>query len=358
MSEIAFLDRLFLEWPLLEWAKALAVAVLVTLVLVLFRRLATGYFARIAARTKTHIDDVVVALIRGARTWFLVLAAVGIALSVLSAPDAIGGVIYRVVFLGLLFQVGLWGNDLIRLLSDWYVKREADGEIDASRLTAFRAFGLVARILLWSMMVILTLDNFGVDITALVTGLGIGGIAVALAVQNVLKDVLAYISILVDQPFVIDDFLMVDQMAGTVEHIGIKSTRLRSLSGEQLVFSNEDLLTSRIRNYKRMFERRVVFSVGVVYGTPAGQLEAIPTMIREAIEAQQDVRFDRAHLRSFDDFAVTFEAVYYVLVPEYATYMDRQQAINLVLYRRFDAEGIEFAFPTQTLHVESLPAKD
>lgn len=236
-------------------------------------------------------------------------------------------------------------------------KRE-DGEADPSRVTAFRAFGLVGRIVLWSILLILTLDNFGVDITALVAGLGIGGIAIALAVQNVLKDILAYVSILVDQPFVIGDFLTVDEMAGTVEHIGIKSTRIRSLSGEQLIFSNEDLLSSRIRNYKRMFGRRVVFGMGVIYGTPVEKLEAIPDMMREAIEAQPDVRFDRAHFKVFDDSALTFEGVNYVLLPDYTEYMNRQQAINLALYRRFTDEGIEFAFPTQTLHVESLPAAE
>ena len=354
----SLLDRIVLDWPLILWAKAIGLAAVIAVVLVGARRLASYWFGRVAERTKNHVDDVVVAIIRGARSFFLALAALVVAKTVLEAPDAADQLIWRLFFLALLIQVGLWGNDLIRAASRWYISREEDGEADASRITAARAFALMGRIVMWSILLILTLDNFGVDITALVAGLGIGGIAIALAVQNVLKDILAYVSILVDQPFVIGDFLMVGDMAGTVEHVGIKSTRMRSLSGEQLVFSNEDLLSSRIRNYKRMFERRVVFSVGVVYGTPVAQLEAIPGLMKEAIEAQGDVRFDRAHFKAMADFALTFEGVYYVLVPDYAAYMDRQQAINLQLYRKFGELGIEFAFPTQTLHVETLPGTD
>jgi len=355
----SFLDRIVLDWPLLSWAKAVGLAAVIAVVLVGARRLASHWFGRVADRTKNHVDDVVVAIIRGSRSFFLAAAALVVAKTVLEAPDAADQVIWRLFFLALLVQVGLWGNDLVSAASRWYISREEhDGEADPSRVTAARAFALMGRLVLWSILLILTLDNFGVDITALVAGLGIGGIAIALAVQNVLKDILAYVSILVDQPFVIGDFLMVGDLSGTVEHVGVKSTRMRSLSGEQLVFSNEDLLSSRIRNYKRMFERRVVFSVGVVYGTPPGQLEAIPGLMKEAIEAQADVRFDRAHFKAMADFALTFEGVYYVLVPDYAAYMDRQQAINLQLYRKFGELGLEFAFPTQTLHVESLPAAD
>jgi len=193
----------------------------------------------------------------------------------------------------------------------------------------------------------------GVDITALIAGLGIGGIAVALALQNVLGDLFASLSIVLDKPFVIGDFIIVDDLLGTVEHIGLKTTRVRSLFGEQLVFSNSDLLNSRIRNYKRMHERRIVFSLGVTYQTPYEKLAAIPDIIREIIELQEQVRFDRAHFKEYGDFALEFEIVYYMLVPDYNAYMDTQQAINLALYERFEKEGISFAYPTQTLYVSA-----
>ncbi|MBW2550586.1 MAG: mechanosensitive ion channel family protein, partial [Deltaproteobacteria bacterium] len=186
----------------------------------------------------------------------------------------------------------------------------------------------------------------------LVAGLGIGGIAIALAVQNVLSDLFASLSIVLDKPFIPGDFVVVGDMAGSVEHIGIKTTRIRSISGEQLIFSNADLLGSRIRNFGRMRERRVVFSLGVTYQTPADKLEGIPGMIRESIEAQDQVRFDRSHFASYGDSALNFETVYYVGSSDYATHMDILQAVNLAIYRKFASEGIEFAYPTQTLFVE------
>jgi small-conductance mechanosensitive channel len=179
----------------------------------------------------------------------------------------------------------------------------------------------------------------------------VGGIAVALAVQNVLGDLFASFSIVLDKPFVIGDFIIVGDHLGTVEHVGLKTTRIRSLSGEQLVFSNTDLLGSRIRNFKRMYERRVVFSLGVVYQTPARLLEKIPPMLRQIVESREQVRFDRAHFRDFGPHSLNFEIVYWVLSPDYALYMDIQQEINLEIYRRFEQEGIDFAYPTQTLYL-------
>jgi len=211
----------------------------------------------------------------------------------------------------------------------------------------------LGRVVLWALILLLMLDNLGINVTALITSLGIGGIAVALAVQNILGDLFAALSIAIDKPFVIGDFIVVGDALGTVEHVGLKTTRIRSLGGEQIVFSNNDLLTSRIRNYKRMQERRAVFTVGVTYGTPAEKLEQIAPLIREAIEAQDDVRVDRAHFKNLGAFALEFEAAYYVLKPDFSFLMDVQQAINLQLVRSFAQHGIEFAFPTQPLHINS-----
>ena len=199
------------------------------------------------------------------------------------------------------------------------------------------------------------LDNLGFNITALVASLGIGGIAVALAVQNILGDIFASLSIALDKPFVIGDFIIVEDVLGTVEYIGLKTTRLRSLSGEQIVFSNVDLLKSRIRNYKRMFERRVVFTIGVVYQTAHATLERIPALVRSIVEQQPKTRFDRAHFKEYGDSALVFEVVYFVLDSDYNIYMDIQQAINLAIFRRFQVKGIEFAYPTRTLHVYPSP---
>jgi small-conductance mechanosensitive channel len=227
--------------------------------------------------------------------------------------------------------------------------RKEQAAEDPGLATALGAVGILAQGIIWAIFLLLILQNLGIQITALVTGLGIGGIAVALAVQNVLGDLLASLSIVLDKPFVIGDFVVVGEFSGTVEHVGLKTTRVRSLSGEQLVFSNSDLLGSRIRNFKRMQERRVAFTVGVTYGTGADKLERIPGMIREVVEGRELVRFDRCHFKSYGDFSLNFETVYYVLLPDYTSYMDVQQAINLEIYRRFQDAGIEFAFPTQTI---------
>jgi small-conductance mechanosensitive channel len=216
-------------------------------------------------------------------------------------------------------------------------------------MSLFRFFG---RVVIWSLVLLAALDNLGVDITALVAGLGVGGIAVGLALQDVLKDTFAALSIILDKPFELGDFVVVDDLAGNVEHIGIKTTRVRSLSGEQLVFGNGDLLSSRIRNFKRLVERRGLFTFGVLYSTPADTLERIPEMVREIVDGLETTRFDRAHFKAFGDSSMDFEVVYYVLDAEYLTFMDLQQAINLALVRRFADEGIEFAYPTRTLFLE------
>jgi len=208
---------------------------------------------------------------------------------------------------------------------------------------------------LWVIVFITALDKFGVNVTTLVTGLGIGGVAIALAVQNVLGDLFAALSIVFDKPFDVGDSIAVDQMQGTVERIGLKTTRVRSVSGEQIIISNSELLKSRIRNYKRQLDRRVVFTTDVTYGTTPETVARIPGMIREVVSSQQPVRFDRSHFTQYTDSALRIETVYFVLDADYGRYLDIQQMINLELLRRFRAEQIELAFPTRTVVLEGVP---
>ena len=222
---------------------------------------------------------------------------------------------------------------------------------DAAGATSTAALGFVARVAVWLVIVLMILDNFGVNITTLVASLGIGGIAVALALQNVLGDLFSSLSIVLDKPFVIGDFISVDDISGTVEYVGLKTTRIRGLGGEQVVFSNSDLLGSRIRNYKRMETRRIVFGIGVTYEISKQQVLAIPGILREVVEAQPQARFDRAHFKAYGASSLDFEVVYIVKTPEYGVYMDVQQAINLALFERFADEGIDFAYPTQTVYL-------
>jgi len=344
------LDQVYLGNSLMKWVIALAAAVVIYLLLTVLRRTVGNRLQRMADRTTTDIDDFIADLIRvrTKKILFLALAVYGASLF-LDLPADMERVIVGAVFILLFFQVGLWGNGMINFLVTRRVAK--DGE-DGLNLEAYSVITWIAKAALWTIVVLLALNNLGIQITALVAGLGISGIAVALAVQNILGDLFASLSIVMDRPFVIGDFIIVGDQMGTVEHVGLKTTRVRSLSGEQIVFSNTDLLSSRIRNYRLMNERRVLFTLGMTYQTPAEKLERIPGMIQEIIEAQEQVRFDRAHFASYGDFSLNFEIVYWVLDRDYALYMDIQQEINLALYRKFEEEGIEFAYPTQTLFIE------
>ena len=223
---------------------------------------------------------------------------------------------------------------------------EQEGRLNVNRLKPLRS---VSVFVIWIVGLLFLLDNLGFDITTVVAGLGIGGIAVALAAQAVLGDLFSYFVILLDKPFEIGDFLIFGEILGSVEKIGIKTTRIRSLSGELITVSNSDLTSSRLRNYKLMEKRRVVFRIGVVYGTPWDKLQLIPEILREAVEKEELALFDRAHFASYGDWSLIFEVVYNVLSPDYLVYMDIQQRINLAIYGRFESEGVEFAYPTQTV---------
>ncbi len=327
---------------------SLGVTLGVLLVLRLVEQVLIVRADRLAQKTHTIIDDVVTGALRKTKLLYLVVVSVFAGSAVLSLSPSVRSILWTMTIVATLIQAGIWLSAALRIWLEKYRKDEADG---ANRMT-MNALSFLGRVALWATIVLLVLDNLGVDVTALVAGLGIGGVAIALAIQNILGDLFASLSIILDKPFVLGDFVVVGEMAGSVEHIGIKTTRIRSISGEQLVFSNADLLVSRIRNFGRMQQRRVVFTLGVTYQTAAEQLEMIPSIIREVVEAQENTRFDRSHFASYGDFSLNFETVYYVESADYALHMDVQQAINLALYRRFADQNIEFAYPTQTLLVE------
>ena len=342
-----YLELVFYGNSVRDWTLAVLVAAAVFSILEVVRALLVHHLARLSNRTATFLDNAAVAALRSTRRWFFLIVAVGAGAQLLVLPGVMAAAIQRLVLLGFLLQLAIWGGTAIRA----YVQDYSDARMqeDAASVTTVRALAFIVNVAFWAVLFLMALDNFGIDITAMVAGLGIGGIAIALAVQNILGDLFASLSIVLDKPFVYGDFIIVDDLMGTVEHIGIKTTRLRSLSGEQLVFSNSDLLKSRVRNFKRMYERRIVFGIGVTYQTPREKLEMVPGIIREAVERLEDTRFDRSHFSAFGDFSLNFETVYFVLKPDFQTYMDRQQSINLEIHRRFEENGIEFAYPTQTL---------
>jgi small-conductance mechanosensitive channel len=334
---------------IVPWLLAAAIATIVFLVLLMLRVLLTAQMKRLSAQSAADIWPVLQATVRRTKWPFMLIIALFAGLFAVEIPQNVRQVAQSVTVITLLLQLGLWLAGALQVSVDRYHQRKmAENPSAVTTLSLLNFFG---RIIIWSLVVLLILDNVGVNITTLIAGLGVGGIAVALALQTVLGDLFASLSIVLDKPFEVGDFLIVGELLGTVEYVGLKTTRLRSLSGEQLVFSNSDLLNSRIRNFGRMFERRVVFKIGVTYQTPREKLIKIPAIIREAVEKQSNTRFDRSHFFAYGDFSLNYESVYYVLGPDYNEYMDIQQAINLYVHEQFEKEGIEFAYPTQTLYL-------
>ena len=255
-------------------------------------------------------------------------------------------------FLVLALQFGLWVDAAIAYWKEGVIQDKAGQD---NQLTVTMV-ALMFRIVLWAVVLLSVLANLGVDITAFVASLGIGGIAIALAVQTLLGDLFASASIGVDKPFKTGHFIVFNDIAGTIEYIGLKTTRIRSLSGEQILCSNTKLLQQTIHNYSRMSERRVVFSLAISFRTPVEKARELPPLIKQAVEAVENTRFDRAHLLMFDDYALRYEVVYYVLSADYNLYMDIQQAINFSLLEELSKRNIKFAMPVRALEfLEEVP---
>lgn len=332
----------------LAWLIAAGIAVGVTIVLGIIRTVAVR---RLRPSNTPRAFTLVV--ITHTRYLFLTILGVGIGSTYLTMTDPTRHALGVIITLVTLLQIAWWGHGIMR----FWVKRiiHERAQTDVGSITAIRTLGTVALVALWVLIMLSAIATLGINVTGLVAGLGIGGIAIALAVQNIVGDLFASFSIIVDKPFIVGDFIQVGPKLGTVQQIGLKTTRLASLSGEQLVFGNGDLLKSTIQNYKRMAERRVVFAIGIEYGTAPELMEKVPEMIRSAITAQSPVRFDRAHFKEFGEYALTYEAVYYVLGPDYNVYMDIQQKINFILYRGMQQEGIRWALPTRVVALHMAP---
>lgn len=296
-----------------------------------------------------------VEVLEGTSRLLMLAVALMVGASLLELPGRWESRLDQLWFVAMALQIGLWGMRAIRIGVGRYVERHtSSGMTQVSASATLMSWGL--RTLLWSVVVLAILSNIGVNITAFVASLGVGGIAVALAVQNILGDLFASLAIAVDKPFEVGDFVVVGDIVGTVQVIGLKTTRIRSLQGEQVVMSNTELLQQTIRNFRLLQERRIVFAFGVTYDATPEQLEAIPGIVRKLVESHEQLRFDRAHFKAFGDSSLDFEVVYIVKDPAYGVYMDLQQSLNLGLMRELQALGVEFAFPTRTVHIATVPA--
>lgn len=345
----AFLELKFWNNTVLDYLIFLGSLIASFILLLIFKRIVLHRLIKWADKTPTSLDDM---LLKSFKKYVLPLLFIG-ALYINTKWLTLSDGVAKAIDILALAAVMILGAVVISTLLIYLFNKYFEKKQRSVDKLAMRWIGALIKAIVWVGALLLFLDNLpGVEITTLVAGLGIGGIAVAFAAQAILEDIFSFVTIFFDRPFEIDDFIIVDDLSGTVEHIGIKTTRVRSISGEQLVFSNKDLTNSRVHNYKRMQNRRVVFSLGVTYDTAFDKLKEIPALIKDIIDAVDKTQFDRAHFNEFADSSLNFEIVYYVLSQDYAVYMDVQQDINLGIKEAFDARGIEFAFPTQTLYLQ------
>jgi len=332
-----------------SWLKAVTIALVIILLGKIIQKLLSGWFEKWAKKTKISVDDFFVSTIVKIKwEWF----AIGIfaATRYLNFSKSFDGWMLWLFALVMLHRVIRMVNDFMDYITaKVYLEKES---VEAGSKGAIKHIAFILKIGVAGILIVITLDNLGFEISALIAGLGVTGIVIGLAVQNIVGDLFSSFCIIFDKPFEVGDFIIVGDFMGAVENIGIKTTRLTSLGGEQLVFSNSDLTGSRIRNYKRMAQRRVVFGFGVEYGTEEEKLKSIPAAVKTIISDIEDTTYDRAHFQKFGNSCLDFEVVYYVLSSDYNKYMDIQERINFEIFSTFNKENINFAFPTQTLHVK------
>lgn len=347
------LDRVVLGNTLTAWLTAAAVAAAVWTALYAVKVIVGRRLNALAARTATEVDDVAAALIERTRFYFIVALAIRAGSVALALSGDATSAIRRLTAIAVLLQIARWGNTVIA----FWIKRwsRTRGGTESATLNAI---SVMARGALWIIIAILALVNvLDYDVTALITGLGIGGVAIALAVQNILGDLFAALSIVLDKPFDVGDTIAVDAFVGRVERIGLKTTRVRAVGGEEVIFSNGDLLKSRVRNLTIINRRQVLFRLGITYDTPPAVVARVPAIIRDIVEKQPKTQFDRAHFVRFAESALEIEVNYFVS-DSYVAMLDVQQAVNLEILRRFDDEGINFAFATQTVIHQNAPPGD
>ncbi len=348
MRMTEFLAAVHLGNTVRDWLLGLAAFLVTFTVLPLLRRLVMSQRRRIQSLEPPLGVEIALLVIASTRQWFLWIVAVYAAQRFLTLAPAIERVSTTVIVVAFWLQFALWGSAVANFAIDRQRRKALDAG-DQGMQGSLGILNFIARLGIFALATLLALDNLGINITALVAGLGIGGIAIALAVQTVLGDLLASLSITLDKPFVVGDWLRIDDVEGTVEHIGVKSTRLRSLSGEQVIIANADLLKSRLRNLGRMPERRALFTLGVPYETPRDRLERIPALVEQAVKSVDNTRFLVCSFRHFGDFALQFEVVYYVSLSSGARFFDVVSAVNYSIHAAFAEHGVQFAYPTQTL---------
>jgi len=332
-----------------NYFKALIILVILTAAFKIFQVIVLKKLSKISKKTPTDIDDLLIKLVKDVKPPFYFFISLYIALKFLALAGIVEKIINAVFIIVVTYQAILILQRVIDYATEKIIIKRTGGKGEEKDKEAINLISKIFKISLWAIGALLVLSNLGVNVTSAMAGLGIGGIAIALAAQNILGDVFASFSIFIDKPFEIGDYIVAGKESGTVQKIGVKTTRLKTLQGEELVVPNKDLTDARIQNFKRMDKRRIVFTLGVVYGTDAEKLEKIPAMIKDIIDKIDLADFSRAHFSKYGDFSLDYEIVYSVNSSKYEEYMNIQQQVNLAIYKKFSEEKIEFAYPTQTV---------
>jgi small-conductance mechanosensitive channel len=353
--KVEAVGQLLLGNSLMDWLVAGMVAVAVWSVLWISRRFIVSRYKTYSAGEHALLLRLIAYLLGNTTKLFLFGVALYAAQANLALPDKLRRLIDGIVMLLVLVQIGLWLGRSLRFYLELKERERGADRMFAGSLDIIK---FIAHVLIWSVLILVALSNLGVNITALLAGLGVGGVAVALALQNILGDLFASLSIALDKPFVVDDRLVIDAYMGKVEHIGIKSTRLRSDSGEQIILSNADILKSRVRNFGRAPEQRVVTTLRVSYETPSDKLRSIPKLLEGIAREQANVRVERCHLNTLGDSALQFELAYFVQQPNVNSVADVQQAVNLCIIEEFRRMKVEFDYPTQRVIVAQARTAD
>lgn len=347
----SYFHKVFLDNTIQDWLIALGILAGTFLIVAVAGRALMRKLHKIAQRTESQYDDIVLLAVEKFIFPFLYIGGFYLALSYLTlTPRLNKGIHFTLLLLYTYFVLRII-TAIMQYMVTSFLRRQEGGD---QKQKQARGLLTVVKFFVWAIGFVFALDNLGINVSTIIAGLGVGGIAIALAAQAVLGDLFSYFIIFFDRPFEIGDFIVFDKEMGTVEYIGVKSTRLRTLNGQLLVCSNKDLTNARVNNFRNMQKRRVLFKIGVVYDTPADKLEKIPGMVKQIITKDERLQFDRGHFTSFGDSSLDFEFVYYVPSPDYNQYMDIQQRINFDIFRQFETEGIEFAYPTQTLLMKSI----
>jgi small-conductance mechanosensitive channel len=333
------------------WALAWFVGLMIAFKI--FKVVIIARLRKFSKKTKTDVDDFLIKLVNQVKPPFYFLVALYFGLQSLAFNELADKIIFAVFLIVLAFQV----IAILQQVVDFILEKKLlanlkDAEDEKNKKAMIKLLGQIFKAILWVLGLLLVLSNLGVDVTSLVAGLGVGGIAIAFALQGILGDLFASFSIFLDEPFKVGDYVQAGAESGTVQKVGVKTSRIKTLAGDELVVANTDIASARVHNYGKMEKRRTSFNIGVTYEVGSEKLKKIPEIVKKEIEKTENTEFGRCHFKQFGDFALIYEVVYFVNTSDYEIFMDAQQQINLGIYEKFEKEGIEFAYPTQTLYVK------